>query len=67
MRKRNKLNKTLQTSRIEAQKEAVQRKLTNIELQIQASHERENNSKEDAAVQTIAENCKYFYKYAKSS
>lgn len=62
MRKRTKLNKRLLNCE---SRNAIKQKLERIERELRQSYEREAKTEEQRAINTIKENPKYFFKYAK--
>ena len=66
MRKRTKLNKILEKSCNPEQLISIKEKLKNLELKLIESHKNEAAKNEDAAVEKIHSNPKFFFKYARS-
>ena len=65
MRKRKKLSDKLKLTLSEQRKSKLQRKLVDIEISLQQSHQKSRMASEIKAVEAIRNNPKYFYSYAK--
>jgi hypothetical protein len=65
MRKRRKITLKLKNAQSSVTKEKLERKLTNIELALQNSHQNSMSMQEMKAINAIKTNPKYFYSYAK--
>ena len=66
MRKRRRIQNQMNKTTSGARKEALMRRLVEIEKQLQRSHGNQQEEQENNAVNKIRSNSKYFYSYAKS-
>ena len=65
MRKRKKVSDQLKLQLSEARRKKLQRKLVDIEISLQKSHQADKVVAENKAIQAIKNNSKYFFSYAK--
>ena len=65
MRKRKKVSDQLKLQLSEARRKKLQRKLVDIEVSLQKSHQTDKVIADNKAIQAIKNNSKYFFTYAK--
>ena len=65
MRKRKKINEQLKLSLSDARRQKLDRKLINIEILLQQSHQASRSMREQKAIDAIKINPKYFFTYTK--
>ena len=65
MRTRRKINIQLASCHSESRRNALNKRLIEIEKQLQTSHKAQSEAEEKKAVEKISSNSKYFYSYAK--